>query len=96
MNHAMFVVRLVEKPINLIYNEDKPIEIKAQFPVLRQKDSRNELTLLLWGDYLTKFLKEYKVKDYLIIEGTLTWKGYKNRGNEVKVIVKRIYPFLLV
>ena len=96
MNHAIFVVKLVEKPSNLIYKEDKPLEIKVQFPVLRQKDSRSELTLILWGDYLTKFLKEYKVEDYLIIEGTLTWKVYKNRGNEAKVIVKRIYPFTLV
>ena len=31
----------------------------------------------------------------LIIEGILTLKGYKNGENEPKVIVKKLYPFLL-
>ena len=79
-----------------VYKEYESIEIKVQFPVLRQKDSRGELTLLLWGDYRNDFLKYYKVQDHLIIEGTLTLKGYKNGENEIKVIVKRLYPFLLV
>lgn len=96
MNHAIFVVRVIGKPVHLIYNEHESIEIRVQFPALRQKDFRSELTLLLWGDYRNDFLKYYKVQDHLIIEGTLTLKGYKNSENEVKLIVKRMYPFLLV
>nr|YP_009694354.1 hypothetical protein Scana_127 [Hapterophycus canaliculatus]AXU40771.1 hypothetical protein Scana_127 [Hapterophycus canaliculatus] len=96
MNNSVFVVKVVDKPVHLNYKEHETIEIKVQFPVVRQKDSRSELTLLLWGDYRNDFLKYYKVQDYLIIEGILTLKGYKNRENEPKVIVKRIYPFLLV
>lgn len=95
MNEAVFVVKVIDKAIHLNYNEYEAIQIKVQFPVLRQKDSRSELTLLLWGDYRNDFLKYYKVQDYLIIQGILTLKGYKNGENEPKVIVKRIYPFLL-
>nr|YP_009327092.1 hypothetical protein [Pleurocladia lacustris]ANS57620.1 hypothetical protein [Pleurocladia lacustris]ANS57764.1 hypothetical protein [Pleurocladia lacustris] len=95
MNHTIFVVRVVDDPVHLIYKEHETIQIKVRFPVLRQKDSKSELILLLWGDYRNDFLKYYKVQDYLIIEGTLTLKGYKNMENEPKVIVKRIYPFLL-
>lgn len=96
MNHAIFVIKVREKPIYFKYKEYEAIEIKVQFPVLRQKDSRSELTLILWGDYRNDFLRYYKVQDYLIIEGTLTFKGYKNGENEAKIIVKKIYPFLLV
>ena len=96
MNHAIFVIKVLEKPIHFIYKEYEAIEIKVQFPILRQKNSRSELTLLLWGDYRNDFLRYYKVQDYLIIEGTFTFKGYKNGENEPKIIVKRIYPFLLV
>ena len=96
MNHGIFVVKVVDKPVHLNYKEYETIEIKVQFPILRQKDSRSELTLLIWGDYRNDFLKYYKVQDYLIIQGTLTLKGYENGENKPKVIVKRIYPFLLV
>lgn len=95
MNHGIFVIKVLEKPIHLVYKEYEAIEIKVQFPVIRQKDSRSELTLIIWGDYRKDFLKYYKVQDYLIVEGTLTFKGDKNVENEAKVIVKRIYPFLL-
>lgn len=95
MNHAIFVIKVLEKPTHLIYKEYETIEIKVQFPILRQKNSSSELTLLLWGDYRKDFLRYYKTQDYLIIEGTLTFKGYKNEENEPKIIVKKIYPFLL-
>nr|YP_011005681.1 hypothetical protein V2479_pgp011 [Cutleria multifida]WAM62685.1 hypothetical protein [Cutleria multifida] len=96
MNHALFVVKVIKNPIHLIYKELETIEIKVEFPAPRQKNSKNQLTLLLWGSYREDFLKYYKVQDYLIVEGILTLKGYQNEDNEVKVIVKRLYPFLLI
>ena len=96
MNHAIFVVKAIGEPVHLVYKGYETIEIKVQFPVLRQKDYMGGLTLLLWGDYRNDFLKYYKVQDYLIIEGAVTLKGYENGENETKVIVKRLYPFLLV
>lgn len=95
MNHAIFVVRMIGKPTHLIYKEHETIEIKVQFPTVRQKESRSELTLIIWGEDRNDFLKYYKVQDHLIIEGILTSKGYKDGENEAKVIVKKIYPFLL-
>ena len=95
MNHGIFVIKVLEEPKHLVYKEYEAIEIKVQFPVVRQKDSRSELTLLIWDDYRKDFLSYYKVQDYLIVEGTLTFKGYKNIENEAKLIVRRTYPFLL-
>nr|YP_011002551.1 hypothetical protein V2388_pgp012 [Undaria peterseniana]WAL33342.1 hypothetical protein [Undaria peterseniana] len=98
MNHAIFVVKVIEKPVHLIYKECQSMEIKVKFPTLRQKNSKNELKLLLWGDYKGDFIKYYKTQDYLIIEGILTSTGYAyvNEANEVKIIVKKLYPFLLI
>nr|YP_009691352.1 hypothetical protein [Laminaria digitata]QEG58108.1 hypothetical protein [Laminaria digitata] len=99
MNHAIFVVKVIEKPVHLIYKECQSMEIKVKFPAPRKKNSINELTLLLWGDYKGDFVKYYKAQDYLIIEGTLTSKGYANEENEInetKIIVKKLYPFLLI
>nr|YP_011007508.1 hypothetical protein V2496_pgp011 [Sporochnus bolleanus]WAM64937.1 hypothetical protein [Sporochnus bolleanus] len=95
MNHAIFVVKVIKNPVHLIYKEYPTIEITVQFPVVRQKNSRSELTILLWGGHRDDFLKYYKVQDYLLIEGILTLKGYKNEKTDAKVIVKRLYPFLL-
>ena len=96
MNHAIFVVKVTNEPVHLIYKECQTIEIKVQFPVFRQKNSKKELTIMLWGNYREDFLKYYKINDYLVIEGILTLKGYKNDENEAKVIVKKLYPFLLI
>lgn len=95
MNDSVFVVKVVEKLVDLNYKEYEATQVKVQFPVLRQKDDRSELTLILWGDYRNDFMKYYKVKDYLIIQGILTLKGYKNGENEPKVIARKIYPFRL-
>lgn len=95
MNHAIFVIRVIGSPIHFIYKEDEAIEIKVEFPAFRQKNCSSELTLVLWGDYQNDFLRYYKAQDYLIIEGTVTFKGYINGENEAKIIAKRIYPFLL-
>nr|YP_011006665.1 hypothetical protein V2488_pgp011 [Halosiphon tomentosus]WAM63810.1 hypothetical protein [Halosiphon tomentosus] len=95
MNHAFFVVKIIGNPVHLIHNECQSIEIKVKVSTPRKKSSRKELTLVLWGDSFLSFLKYYKIQDYLIIEGIVTLKGYINEDNEVKVIVKRLYPFLL-
>lgn len=92
MNHAFFIVKVVKSPIHLMYKEYETVEIKVEFPILRQKNSKNEIVLLLWGEHRTDFLKYYKIQDYLLIEGIITLKS----NSEIKVTVKRLYPFLLV
>ena len=61
-----------------------------------QKNFKNELTLLLWGEYRNDFLRYYKIQDYLIVDGTLALKNTDGGDNEVRIIVKKLYPLLLV
>nr|WRW10713.1 hypothetical protein ASMI161 [Ascoseira mirabilis] len=96
MNHAIFIVKVINTPIHLIYSNFQTIEVKVRFPITRKKNSINELTLLLWGQSKDDFLKYYKIQDYLIIEGILTLHDYKNEDNDANIVVKRLYPFLLI
>nr|YP_011005123.1 hypothetical protein V2471_pgp011 [Analipus japonicus]WAM61986.1 hypothetical protein [Analipus japonicus] len=95
MNHALLVVKVVQNPIHFVYDEYQTIELKVEFPVPRQKNSKNELTVVLWGGYRDDFLKYYKVQDYLIVEGIITIKSHKNEENEIKIVGKKLYPFIL-
>nr|YP_009330448.1 Ycf41 [Coccophora langsdorfii]ANS72220.1 Ycf41 [Coccophora langsdorfii] len=95
MNHAFFIVKVVKSPIHLMFKDYETIEIKVEFPTSRQKNSKNEILLLLWGDHRDDFLKYYKVQDYLLIEGIITLNA-TNTNKEVKVTVKKLYPFLLL
>lgn len=95
MNHALFVIKVIEHPIHLVYGEYETLEIKVEFPVPRQKNSKHELSIVLWGGHRDDFLKYYKVQDYLIIEGIITINSYKNGDPEVRITAKKLYPFLL-
>ena len=93
MNHAFFIVKVVKPPIHLMFKDYETIEIKVEFPTSRQKNSKNEIILLLWGNHREDFLKYYKVQDYLLIEGIVTLNV---NNKKIKVTVKKLYPFLLV
>lgn len=94
MNHAIFLVKLITPPIQL--NDDlhhNTIEVGVQFAGANYRNLKNQFDIILWGEHADDFLKYYKIQDYLVIEGIMTSKGY-NKSN-LKIIAKRIYPFLL-
>lgn len=95
MNHGIFIIKIVEDPIQILSNENSPIRIAVCFAKQHNKPFKNEISLILWGGFKEDFLNYYKIKDYLLIEGIITSKGYKNEREEVNLIAKRVYPFLL-
>lgn len=95
MNHSIFLVKILAGPVHLNYNTYKTIELEVQFARISYKNLKNKLILTLWGDHRDDFLKYYKIHDYLVIEGILTNKCYKNEKSDLKIIAKRVYPFLL-
>ena len=95
MNHGIFIIKVVENPIPIMYKEDSIIKIPVCFAKNHNKLFKNEISLILWGCFKEDFLNYYKLKDYLIIEGIITSVGYKNEREEVNLIAKRVYPFLL-
>lgn len=93
MNHAIFIVKLITPPTQLSYNSHHTIELGVQFAGANYRNFKNQFTLILWGEHAEDFLKYYKIQDYLVVEGIMTIKGYTNPN--LKIIAKRIYPFLL-
>lgn len=89
MNHAIFVIKVCKNPVHSVHCEQKIIEIEVQFPTPRQKNYKNKFKLILWGNHKDDFLKYYKIQDYLLVEGIITI----NTDNDIKITVKRIYPF---
>jgi len=95
MNQGIFIVKIIEKAINLTYSNELVLKIPIQFAQIRSKTSKQPLNLILWGTFREDFLKYYKIKDYLLIEGIVTSSNYQNQGDEINLIAKRVYPFLL-
>nr|YP_009455876.1 hypothetical protein [Dictyopteris divaricata]YP_010205381.1 hypothetical protein LK366_pgp010 [Grateloupia livida]AQZ25092.1 hypothetical protein [Dictyopteris divaricata]UAV85950.1 hypothetical protein [Grateloupia livida] len=95
MNHGIFLVKVMEKPINLSYGENLVLKILVKFAKPRKKNVKNEIYLILWGGFREDFINFYKIKDYLLIEGIITSKVYKESQEEINLIAKRVYPFLL-
>lgn len=95
MNHGIFIVKIIEKSVNLTYNSELVLKIPIQFPQIKSKVFKRHLNLILWGTFREDFLKYYKIKDYLLIEGIITSTHYQNQEDEINLIAKRVYPFLL-
>lgn len=95
MNHAIFLIKVITGPVHLSYKSHHTIELEVQFAGITHKNLENKLILILWGDHRDDFLKYYKIRDYLVVEGILTGTGSKNEDNKLKIIAKRIYPFFL-
>lgn len=95
MNHGLFIIKVLENPEHLIVNETPLIKVPVKFTSGNQKLSSFKLTLMLWGGFREDFINYYKVKDYLLIEGIITSNCKLNENEEVNLIAKRVYPFLL-
>lgn len=95
MNHGIFIVKIIEKSIDLTYSTELVLKIPIQFAQIKSKTSQQPLSLILWGTFREDFLKYYKIKDYLLVEGIITSSNYQNQEDEINLIAKRVYPFLL-
>lgn len=95
MNHGIFIIKVMERPLDIIYKDHSILKIGVCFAKQYKKPFRNEMNLILWGTFKDDFLNFYKVKDYLLIEGMITSQGYRNEKEEVNLVAKRVYPFLL-
>jgi Single-strand binding protein family len=100
MNSCSFIVKIVSTPEKRLIRDDiSVVETQVQFAKLRKKKSFDQFQISIWGNLGLDFLKYYKVEDYIIIKGILSFKQ-KKVGNrfqkEPKMTVIKLYPFLLV
>lgn len=97
MNHGIFIVKVIEKPENLNYNQESVLKVPVIMASIQLFNSIKNINLILWGIFREDFLKYYKIKDYLLIEGIITNTNYNETTSEnnINLVAKRVYPFLL-
>lgn len=97
-NYIASVVKLLENPRQkMSWNMIPFTECRVQLP---QSQETKIIKLVVWGKLGQTFAKNYRLYDYIIIEGYLSPRYiYKNfrklTTKKFEIAVFRIYPFLL-
>ena len=99
MNYIGAIVRILETPKQKFINSNTlVIKFRAQLPQVRKIQI---VELVLWGNLADSVLNYYRVNDYIIIEGYISFRENEslNKKNKpfkkVTITVLKVYPFLL-
>ena len=96
MNYSNFIVKVIKKPTQKFLKKKILLtELHVQFPSTRNKNKNtlNTMDLLIWGDLGQDIIKYYKINDYILIEGFISFRKKKfNNNQEIKISVSKIYP----
>lgn len=89
------VVKILENPRQALINKSIPVtEFRVQFP---QTNDNKIINLVFWGNLGKDVINYYKINDYVIIEGYLSFQTNERfqKSQKVKITVSKIYPLLL-
>lgn len=102
-NYFNGVVRILEVPRKKVLdNKHIVIKCRVQLPQIR---SNQVVMLNVWGKFSKDIIKNYKIADYILIEGYLCLKpssDIKLSSNTLKFAKKieisssRIYPYVIL
>ena len=89
------IVKILENPKQKLINKTIPVtEFRVQFP---QSDNDEIIDLIFWGNLGKDVISYYKINDYVIIEGYLSFQNKElfQKSQKVKISVLKIYPLIL-
>ena len=93
------VVKILEIPNQKILNNTLSVtQFRAQFPQARQNCI---VHLKFWGNLAHDVATYYKINDYILIEGYLSFKDQTTMDSmektmkKLEITVLKVYPFLL-
>nr|YP_009496621.1 hypothetical protein ycf41 [Entomoneis sp.]AWT39333.1 hypothetical protein ycf41 [Entomoneis sp.] len=98
MNYIGGLVKILETPKQKILNSNTlVITFRAQLPQIRNVRT---VELVCWGNLAQSVLNYYKVNDYLLIEGYISFREKDNlkknpSAKKVTITVLKVSPFLL-
>jgi hypothetical protein len=102
MNYIGSIVRILETPkLIFVKNAINRAEFRVQLPQIRNKKSITIIKLVFWGDFAYDVVNYYRINDYILIEGYLSFKKEKLSTSSNKTLkyleitVFKIYPFFL-
>ena len=99
MNYIGALVKVLETPKKHFINSDTFIvKFRVQLPQIR---NIRIVELVCWGNLAKSVLNYYKINDYILIEGYVSFRENSNsiRINKARkkttITVLKVYPFLL-
>jgi hypothetical protein len=98
-NYVGSVVKILETPLQHVLNEQISItQFRVQLPQVRYN---RIVTLMFWGNLARDVASYYKVNDYIMIEGYLSFRDKTNNkltkksSKKAYITVSKIYPLRL-
>ena len=101
MNYIGALVKILETPKQKFINSNTLlIKFRVQLPQIRKVRT---VELVCWGNLAQSILNYYKVNDYILIEGYISFREKNNLNiskenkplKKVTITVLKVYPFLL-
>jgi single-stranded DNA-binding protein len=99
MNTSNFIVKIISKPRQRLIADDIYVfEAQVEFPKVRRKKGLEQFKMAVWGSLGKHFLTYYRLGDYIIVEGSISFERShlqtRYRKN-AKLTVLKLYPFLI-
>ena len=102
MNYSFFLVKIISKPEQSFFKEEKAIAevIVKYIPVSKKFNSVDTFNISVWGTLSYDIVKYYNINDYILVEGFISIRNnnLKNKiyikNKQIDLSVLKVYPFL--
>ena len=98
-NYISGIIKILETPKQKFFKKNILVtKFRAQIP---QHRNTKIVTLAFWGNLARDVTINYKINDYLIIEGFLSLRNKKSlhlissKSKKIEITVRKVYPFFL-
>ena len=100
MNSCILIVQIISTP-NQCSTQGNIylVEIQVQLAKSRKKKGFDQFKIYIWGNLGEKAVQDFRIGDYIIIEGVLSFASINSNSplqKQLKFTVFNICPFLLV
>jgi len=97
MNYSTFIVKIIKKPVQSFFKNNISLtELLVQFPQVRNKSYLDICYLNVWGNLSHDVMKYYKVNDYIVVEGYISFRNsnQETKTKQIEISAFKIYPLL--
>lgn len=99
INYFSGVVKILETPKQKILNKKQTvIQCRVQLPQVR---GNRVVKLNIWGWSAKNTISNYKVNDYILVEGYMSLRSYSANPSfskvpkKIEISATKVYPFIL-
>jgi len=97
MNYSTFIVKIIKKPVQSFFKNNISLtELVVQFPQVRNKNYVDICRLNVWGNLSHDIMKYYKVNDYIVVEGYISFRNSnpEKKIRQIEISAFKVYPLL--